>query len=252
VTGRQLRRGNWSVQELGRLRQLLPRRGVVDTALLLRRSEASVQRKALELLRVPPRRGAWTASDDERLRESWGAVEPRLLGPMLGRPVADVLRRAQELQARPAKGAWTRSDLATLKDLYGTRSDVDLEVCLLRPRAEIAAMAARLCLAKDKRFVAHGPQQRAAVAAAPAPAQRMPRWRGDEVEHLRRIYADADNLAIARRLGRTVTSVANKAYQLGLHKSPRLLADIGRQNVGIRYGATAPLPAGDRDATAGD
>ena len=33
-----LRRGNWSVQELARLRLLLPQRGVEQTAVLLRRS----------------------------------------------------------------------------------------------------------------------------------------------------------------------------------------------------------------------
>src|SRR5690606_31963515 len=47
MNGAGRRRGNWSVTELDRLRQLLPRRGVADTALLLRRSPESVARKAL-------------------------------------------------------------------------------------------------------------------------------------------------------------------------------------------------------------
>ena len=71
-----LRRGNWSVQELERLRALLPQRGVEHTASLLRRSPQSVQKKAHELLRVPPRVGPWTKADDELLRRCWGAVEP--------------------------------------------------------------------------------------------------------------------------------------------------------------------------------
>ncbi len=231
---RPLRRGNWSVQELERLRQLLPRRGVADTALLLRRSAASVHRKATEILRVPPRRGAWTGSDDERLRESWGTVEPRLLGTLLGRPPADVVRRAHELRAALRAGAWSRAELQQLKELYGTRHDGDLEVALLRPRHEIAAMAAKLCLAKDKRFAAQ-PQRRGGEPAAGA-RQRMPRWSTAEVAMLRGLYPDLDNLAVARRLGRTVTSVANKANQLGLEKSRHLLAAIGRANVGLRYG----------------
>ena len=67
----------------------------------------------------------------------------------------------------------------------------------------------------------------------------MPRWTDDEIVRLREIYADRDNLAVARMLGRTVTSVANKANQLGLKKSRRLLADIGRTNVAVRYGREA-------------
>ena len=42
-------------------------------------------------------------------------------------------------------------------------------------------------------------------------------------------------LEIARELGRSVASIANKANQLGLRKSPALLARIGRANVAIRY-----------------
>jgi hypothetical protein len=64
----------------------------------------------------------------------------------------------------------------------------------------------------------------------------MPRWSPAETERLRALYPDRDNLTVAKELGRTVTSVANKANQLGLKKSPGLLADIGRANVGVRYG----------------
>jgi hypothetical protein len=240
MSARSMRRGNWSVQELERLRLLLPRRGVAGTAVLLRRSRDSVFRKALAILRVPPRRGAWTASDDERLREAWGAVEPRLLGPMLGRTPAEVVHRAAELRAQVHSGPWQRGEIAVLKELYGTRHDADLEVSLLRPRDDIAEMATRLCLAKDKRFAAHALEVAVArterLRANGDPRRPMPRWRDDEVDLLRRIYADADNLAVARRLGRTVTSVANKANLLGLKKSDRLLAEIGRSNVAVRYG----------------
>lgn len=248
MTGRQLRRGNWSVQEMERLRQLLPRRGVQYTAVLLRRSVDSVFRKAMDLLKVPARRGPWTGSDDARLRDSWGAVEVRLLAPMLGRPMADVVRRAAELRAQLRSGPWARGELQALKELYGTRHDEDLEVSLQRPRAELVAMAARLCLAKDKRFAAQTHRQRE-VAASPTAARRqsMPRWQPGEIETLRTSYAELDNLEVAKRLGRTVTSVANKANQLGLKKSARLLADIGRNNVGLRYGRAA----GEGDVGAG-
>ncbi len=237
MTG-QSRRGNWSVQELERLRQLLPRRGVEVTATLLRRSAASVQRKALQILRVPPRRGDWTDSDDSLLRESWGAVEARLLATMLGRPIADVQRRATRLRTQLRRGSWQHQERQRLKELFATRADIDLEVCLSRPRDEIQAMARALCLAKDKRFLVQEAVRR--HRAEPSPGRQgatMPRWTADEVERLRAIYADRDNLEVARALGRSVTSVANKANQLGLHKEREVLASIGRLNVGIRHGS---------------
>ncbi len=233
---RPLRRGNWAVQELERLRQLLPRRGVEQTSSLLRRSEASVLRKAMELLRVPARRGDWTESDDIRLRDSWGAVDPRLLGPMLGRPVAEVKRRSAQLRDRLHSGRWTRAEIHLLKDLYGTRRDQDLVICLLRPQSDLTAMARRLCLAKDKRFAASVARD-GGVAAAAAVRPPMPRWTAAQIERLEALYADHDNLTVAREIGRSVTSVANKANQMGLKKSPRLLTEIGRSNVAMRYGA---------------
>jgi hypothetical protein len=248
MTTHALRRGNWSVQEMERLRNLLPRRGVDVTATLLRRSPASVQRKAQELLRVPPRRGDWTDSDDTLLRDSWGVLEIRLLAMMSGRTVVELRRRAGELRARRRTGPWSHAERQRLKDLYATRRDADLEVCLSRGVADIAAMASELCLAKDKRFTARGARRTSGGAAgstngttgsngaATAPPARMPRWTATEMERLRALYADRENLAVAKALGRTVTSVANRANQLGLRKSSRLLADIGRVNVAVRHG----------------
>lgn len=251
MTRRALRRGNWSLQELERLRQLLPRSGVVATARLLRRSAVSVERKALDLLRQPLRRGPWQEADDERLRASWGVVEARLLGPMLGRTPAEVTSRVGELRRRLRSGPWSPAEELRLKEWYGSRHDVDLEVALLRPGSEIAAAATRLCLAKDKRLKGPG------VAAGTAHARRrMPRWTDAEEARLRAIYPDLDNLAVAKALARTVTSVANKAHQLGLVKSPALLARIGRQNVGVRYGTQrarlSPAETALRPSVAGE
>lgn len=233
-----LRRGNWSVAELERLRQLLPRRGVEAMAALLRRSPASVQRKAAELLRVPPRRGDWTASDEQLLREAWGALDLRLLAIALGRQVTDVRRRAEALRAALRDGPWSHDEEALLKALYGTRVDQDLEVSLSRPAAAIAVKAAELCLAKDKRFCA-SPRPSAVERSEPGRRRRMPRWTPAEVERLRALYPERGNLDVARELGRTVTSVANKAHQLGLHKDAELLTRIGRTNVAWRYGQVA-------------
>lgn len=238
MTGRPLRRGNWSVQELERLRNLLPRRGVAGTAELLRRTADSVRKRALTLFAGTPRRSEWSADDDLLLRRSWGAVEPRLIAVMLGRPTVEVGRRAAQLRQALRQGPWTRGELRMLKELYGTRRNADLEVCLQRPAAEIAGAAQRLCLSKDKRFSKSA--RRDAAAAAP----RMPRWSAAEIAELERRYPDAENLEVARQLGRSVASVANKAWQLGLKKSPALLERIGRSNIAARYREQTPESAG--------
>ena len=236
MTSRPLRRGNWSVQELERLRMLLPHRGVAGTAELLRRSAESVERKALSLFCAPRREGQWTTDEDLQLRRAWGALELRLLAPMLGRPAADVRQRAEDLRRQLRSGLWGPEEQRALKKLYGTRRDEDLEVCLMRRREDIRAAAAKLCLAKDKRFCAQRVGRAGGNAAASARPSAMPRWTEQEVQLLAKLYPDHDNLKVARALGRTVTSVANKAYQLGIKKSPALLANIGRANISRRYG----------------
>ena len=66
----------------------------------------------------------------------------------------------------------------------------------------------------------------------------MPRWTQAEIEHLRLCYSDHDNQEIANMLnmrGRSVTSIANKAWQLGLTKSNEQLTKVGRLNVARRH-----------------
>ena len=229
VTARGLRQGAWSVQELERLRRLLPLRGVDGAAALLRRSPESVRKRASQLLKAPTRRGEWSESDDAALRLAWGAVEPRLLGTMLGRATADVVRRANALRSRLRSGEWAHEDELMLKRLHGTRSDADLEVCLLRSAEEIGVKADELCLRKDKRFVR--------AASNTDGRSSAPRWTDDEIARLRSLYRDRDNLEVARLLGRSVVSVANKAWQLGLQKSQAALAKMGRANVSFRFRA---------------
>lgn len=238
---RERRRGFWTVQELARLRELFPRHGVWATAELLHRSEDSVRRKAVLLLGRELKREQWTDAEDKELRRSWGAIDPKMLGQILGRTMADVLRRATRLRDQFNQGAWTRAEVAMLKDLYGTRTDVDLEVSLLRPKHEIAAVARRLCLAKDKRF------QKRCQGDCTA---RMPRWTEASVARLRELYSEHDNLKVAQALGRSVASVANKASQLGLKKGPGLLARIGRNNVAGRYPRLGRPAAGTAAAAA--
>ncbi len=234
---RGMRKGNWSSQELERLKLLYPQSGERHVASLLRRSAASVRRKTTEMFRRKNTRGDWIPKEEEQLRLSYGVLNLRALCLVLARSRRDVTERIRILRQK-RRGSWTRSEELLLKRIYPTRSDEDLEVCMSRSRGQIAKTAARLCLAKDKKFTAE------AGSLAVALRTTMPRWAASEVVRLKELYSDSDNLEIARTLGRSVTSVANKASQMGLKKSRTVLAEIGRQNVSHRY-SEGSIPSGN-------
>lgn len=224
------KRGNWSAQELERLRLLYPRSGENHVATLLRRSPASVRRRAHGLFRRGVRRGAWTAEEDAQLRRGFGVLDARALAMVLARSERDVRERAAQLRSIRRRGTWSAEEEALLKQLYGSRSDQDLEVCLSRSAAQIGKAAARLCLRKDKRFLAR--------AGGTEARRTMPRWSEAEIQRLAMLYPTRDNLDVARQLRRSVASVANKASQLGLRKDERLLSLTGKRNVQARYRRT--------------
>lgn len=222
------KRGNWSAQELIRLRELWPRLRADEVARRLRRSAESVQRRAQRLFAGGTVRGAWTPDEERTLREAYGAVEIERIAAILHRPPREVRARVRRLRAELRRGAWSPSEVMDLKRLYGTRADADLVVCLSRPRAQIRAKARELQLAKDKRYLAR-------LRADSLSRTPMPRWNAAELDTLRLLYRDHDNLEIARRLRRSVASVANKAHRLGLQKSPALLEVMGRRNISSRW-----------------
>lgn len=232
---RGMRKGNWSSQELERLRILYPQSGERHVSRLLRRSAASVRRKTTELFRRKNTRGDWSPKEEHQLRLSYGVLNLRALCLVLARSRRDVSERIRILR-QERRGPWTRSDELLLKRIYPNRSDEDLEVCMSRSRRQIARMARRFCLAKDKKFTAQG------GSLAVACRTTMPRWGASEVIRLQELYTDRDNLEIARAFGRSVASVANKASQMGLKKSRNVLAEIGRQNVKHRY-SDGPIPS---------
>lgn len=221
-----LKRGNWSTHELERLRVLYPRAREESVARLLRRSVPSVQRKAQELFSMPAPAREWTAGDDLRLREGYGVLDLEALSLVLGRSTVDVAGRIAHTRSNlHTEWRWSRVEIAMLKRLYGSRRDEDLVVCLSRPIGQIRARAASLCLSKDKAF----------LAKAGTVRQTMPRWGEPDVRLLRELYPSISNLELARRLNRSVASVANKANQLGLRKAPDVLEEMGRRNVSARY-----------------
>jgi hypothetical protein len=92
--------------------------------------------------------------------------------------------------------------------------------------AEICKLADKLTLSKDKAFLSKTKGRSSTT---------MPRWRAEEIAVLRESYPTESNLALARRLGRSVKSVVSKAHHLRLEKSPERLREMGRENVAVRY-----------------
>lgn len=211
------------------MRRAFGQRPVADLARRLRRSAASVLARAKAMFKGRRRSGPWSSADDERLRVGYGLVRDAELALSLRRTVADLRARVRALRAQSKTRPWTSADRALLKRVYGSRSAAALEVRLLRPRADIEAVARRLCLRKDRRF--------AARARVPT---RVPRWSERDLARLKELYGTRDTLAVARAIGRSVQSVANKANQLGLRKWKRWRRRAGRAAAARRWDSRKP------------
>ena len=225
------RRGRWGVEEVNRLKELY---GLKEEAWIAReigRPLESVRAMAERIFRGPRRTGPWTVKELERLRLYVGAASAETIARILRRTPGEVRRRVADLGRRRLRtGPWTREDVGEFKHLYGTREDADLARVFGRALPAVRALARRLCLSKDKAFR----RRRRGEGAT-----RMPRWSRPEEEVLRRLYALRPNLELARRLRRSIKSIVSKAHDLGLHKSEARLAEMGRENVAIRYGVDA-------------
>lgn len=215
-------RGSWSSPELMRLRELFPRTTTERVARLLGRSVEAVIRRAQQMFCRETQTGQWTVGDDDLLRRGHGVHDVATLAMIVARTPQDVISRLEEFRAELRSGRWNDDEVALLKDLYGTRSADELATCLSRSTADIAAKAVELCLAKDK------------AARLPGDTIRMPRWTAAEIARLRELYSNQENVEIARQLGRSVASVANKACQLGLGKGRPALRRMGRANLARR------------------
>ena len=224
----KLRKGRWSKQELARLRDLWGRRHCQSIAREFQRSPENVRKTAEGLFSNTPRRtGPWSAAELQRLRESIGVCEPAVLVKVLGRSLSEIEEKLAGLDQLRRTGRWTRQELLELKRLYGQRSDDDLARIFSRPVDSVRRQAKSLCLAKDKAFV---------KSRSGAGSTRMPRWTSAELERLCELYPTHSNLDIATLLSRSVKSIVSKAHHLGLRKDPERLKEMGRQNVGLRYG----------------
>ncbi len=232
--GGGLRSGRWSSLELIRLRERFPTTAPERLARQLGRSVEAVIRRGL-LLCAPsePVSAPWGAYDDQLVRDALGVHDEATIAALLGRDLARLRARLDELSRAPRRGAWSRDELRFLQRAYGTRHDEAIALGLGRSVEDVRSRATELALGKDK--------AEPRLVVLPNSPRRMPRWTVAELAELRRRYPEEDNLTIARALGRSVQSVTSKASELGISKSAAALRRMGRQNVRARASrGTAP------------
>jgi len=219
--------GHWTDERIAHLREWF---GVRDDLFLAR--ELGVTREALvakawEVFDAPLRTGPWPEGEVDELRRFLGAVEPALIGRMIGRSPEDVDAKLVELARELGDEPFSVDEVAAFKRLYGTRSDEDLALVFGRRIDLVKRTAEELCLSKDKAFLKRHADATKAV--------KMPRWSHGELGRLTELYPSTPNLEIARELGRSVKSVVSKAHHLGLKKDKARLRQMGQQNVKLRY-----------------
>ena len=169
---------------------------------------------------------------------------------MLGRQISQIQARIEDYRSRLLTGSWQPEELRLLAKLYASRANVDLEITLLRPQTQIATTAKCMGLKKQRSPAAdrnaslnlrdinqnnRSQQGKSTRRKRSTRDAKMPRWTEDEVQRLIEVYGNLDNQAISRELGRSITSIANKAWQLGISKSIEQLAKVGRSNVNRRH-----------------
>src|ERR1700752_426795 len=174
------KRGRWSKAEQARLRELYGLRDEAAIARELKRSVTGVHSMAQSLFPQDARKSRpWTASEMQELKRYLGATSAEVIARILG-------RRAEEVQAqildlgRIQRGSWERAEIGDFKRIYGTRTDEDLSLIFGRSEEEILRLAREHGLQKDKAFLRK---------LRGEPSTRMPRWRLDELEVLRKKYS---------------------------------------------------------------
>ena len=216
------RRGRWSTEEVARLRELYGHRTDASIGRELGRTAQAVRRTADTLfegqeLRTDP----WTEADLELLRECLGASDLTALCRVLARGQQDVQDKIAELAQLRRSRPFTLEEVALFKRIYGSRTDEDLAIVFGRPAADIAALGARLCLAKDK----------ASCRKAGKLASKMPRWSGEELDVLRELYPHPEprDRQASGALGQ---ERRQQGPRPGLEEEPRSLARDGASERG--------------------
>lgn len=222
--------GQWAQPDIGSLTRMYGSTKLPEIARKIGRPLASVNKMVAKLFPESTENSntPWGATDVARLKKLYGSVGTvDQWARILKRPVLEVERKIKSFETEVKERPWTRESLATIKKFYGSRTNIDLELILGMPAKQIEDQAAKLSMAKDKKF--------SSSTIGVSAGTNMPRWTAEDVETLKRMHGTASNSEIAQHLGRTTKSITSKANALGLYKTAEHLRQMGRDNVDWRY-----------------
>jgi hypothetical protein len=229
------KRGNWSVEELTKLRASFGRRPVSQLVRELRRSEETILHRAQKMFSRRKKTGPWTQEELRCLSEMIGCSDLKTMALVLGRPPQSVLAKLRSMSKVKQKGRFSEDEILFLKTFGPSRPDWSLAIALGRDVSVLRRKAKALGLGKDKRLEEVPiPEMEPIVRLAPQPRPKMPRWSPEECQILRERYPKVSNLQIARALNRSVSSIVAKANELRLKKDPVRLEEMGRENAARR------------------
>lgn len=231
-----LKRGNWSTEDLAKLKVCFGCCPLSQLARELRRTEEAVEQRAKQLLSGRRRAGRLSARDEARLRHMVGVAELGTMALVLARQEKEVLKVLRAWARTHRRGRFQPWEIRYLKERFASRPDWAVSLVLGRETSVIRRRAHELCLGKNRKVESVPlPALEKILVIQPQAPVRMPRWTDEETEALTFHYSHRPNLEIAQLLGRSIKSVIAKANELGLRKNHARLQDMGRENVRIRY-----------------
>jgi hypothetical protein len=136
--------------------------------------------------------------------------------------------------------AWTNTENDYLRRVYADQSSIDIATTLGRGLSSVYVQAQKLGLTKSAAY--RRSQQKRVV--------RNP-WTDEDNDYLRRTYADHFARDIARRIGRSVTSVHAQARKLGLKKDETFVVTHCRLQKGAHIGVEFQFKPGQAPANKG-
>ncbi len=232
-----LKRGNWSVEDLSRLKSQVGRKPLEQLARELKRTPETILLRARQLFPQKTRTGHLSRSEECELRIMVGVADLQTMSLVLRRSQEEILRVLDRWARKDRKGRFQPWEIRHLKQCYPCRPDWALSLVHSRELTTLRKKASELGLGRDKRCESVMiPGFEPILEIYPELPVRMPRWSANDVRLLRKLYPTRSNLEISQELDRSVKSIVAKASEVGLKKTRNRLRQMGRENVAVRHG----------------
>ena len=154
-----------------------------------------------QALGLTANRMSWTESEIAFLEESYGVLSPQEISEMVNHPAKSIITKAKELGLANKRQPWTEAETERLLELYNDEAQYSL--------ATIASMMNR-----NRGRIRNEMRKLGLDTARTLPAP----WSETEIAFLRANYGVMSDEEIGQALGRSATTVVNKAQKMKLLK----------------------------------